>query len=867
MAGASGSRAENRVETLLAEVLAGVLRTEQVPADGHFFTDLGADSLLMAHFCARVRKRDDLPTVSMKDVYRNPTIRGLAAALEPRVERPEEPPAGPGAEVPGAAAAPAATGTARYVLCGALQLLVFLGMSFVSALAVTRGYEWIRDGSGFAGVYLRSALSAGAGFAGLCALPVAAKWILMGRFRPRRFPVWSLTYLRFWCVKALIRTSPMRLFAGTPLYVLYLRALGARVGRDSVVLSHHVPVCTDLLTVGRGTVIRKDALFSCYRARAGMIETGPVTLGRNVTVGEQAVLDIDTSMGDGARLAHASALHSGQAVPAGASWHGSPAQPSGTDFRVVQPLACGTWRKALYTAAQLVLLLGVYLPVAVGGLAPLFAALPQLDVVSAPEHAFSSPAFHIDALTASLVAFFGGLLASLVAVNALPRLLRRTIEPGRTYPLYGFHHGVQRALARMTNIRFFVLLFGDSSAIVHYLRCLGYGLRRVEQTGSNFGSLVKHDTPYLCEVGNGTMVADGLSVINADFSSTSFRLSPAAIGAGSFLGNNIVYPAHGRAGDNCLLATKVMVPIDGPTREGVGLLGSPSFEIPRTVQRDQRLDHLATGEERRRRLAGKNRHNALTALLYVLMQWFHFHVAALVAMTAVDLYHVHGVAPVALAGLITLMFTVAYYALVERVVTRVRPLKPLYCSIYEPSFWRHERFWKLTTHRYMQLFNGTPFKNLVWRLLGVRIGRRVFDDGCSLIERGLVTIGDHCTLNTGTVIQCHSQEDGAFKSDHARLGAGVTLGVGAFVHYGTTVGDGAVLAADSFLMKGEEVPSREEWGGNPARKAAAVHQLPGARRTPPPGGPEAGPGNRDTLAAVAAQHGEVARPRQTLGTP
>ncbi|MFE6132477.1 hypothetical protein ACFQ6Q_30095, partial [Streptomyces sp. NPDC056437] len=72
------------------------------------------------------------------------------------------------------------------------------------------------------------------------------------------------------------------------------------------------------------------------------------------------------------------------------------------------------------------------------------------------------------------------------------------------------------------------------------------------------------------------------------------------------------------------------------------------------------------------------------------------------------------------------------------------------------------------------------------------------------------------------VIQCHSQEDGAFKSDHATLGAGVTLGVGAFVHYGTTVGDRAFLAADSFLMKGEEVPPRERWGGNPAREGVAV---------------------------------------------
>ena len=104
----------------------------------------------------------------------------------------------------------------------------------------------------------------------------------------------------------------------------------------------------------------------------------------------------------------------------------------------------------------------------------------------------------------------------------------------------------------------------------------------------------------------------------------------------------------------------------------------------------------------------------------------------------------------------------------------------------------------------------------MWRLLGVRIGRRVFDDGCFLTERTFTTIGDDCTLNAGSIIQCHSQEDGAFKSDRTVLGAGCTLGVGAFVHYGVTMGDGAVLAPDSFLMKGEEIAPRGRWGGNPA---------------------------------------------------
>jgi hypothetical protein len=41
------------------------------------------------------------------------------------------------------------------------------------------------------------------------------------------------------------------------------------------------------------------------------------------------------------------------------------------------------------------------------------------------------------------------------------------------------------------------------------------------------------------------------------------------------------------------------------------------------------------------------------------------------------------------------------------------------------------------------------------------------------------------------------------------------------VHYGATMGDGAELAPDSFLMKGEEVPRHARWGGNPAGETRA----------------------------------------------
>src|SRR5256886_16499294 len=73
--------ATTHAESTFAEVLADVLRIDRVPVDRHFFDELGADSLVMAHFCARVRKRGDLPSISIQDVYRHPTIRRLGAAL------------------------------------------------------------------------------------------------------------------------------------------------------------------------------------------------------------------------------------------------------------------------------------------------------------------------------------------------------------------------------------------------------------------------------------------------------------------------------------------------------------------------------------------------------------------------------------------------------------------------------------------------------------------------------------------------------------------------------------------------------------------------------------------------------------------
>src|SRR5206468_10491197 len=126
------------------------------------------------------------------------------------------------------------------------------------------GYAWVSAALSVARIYLRLVLLNIAAFVFVSAVPIAAKWVLVGRWKARQIRIWSLAYVRFWIVKTLIRSSPAaRLFIGTPLYVFYLRALRATIGPGVVVYSRCVPVCADLLTIGAGPVIRREAMFIC----------------------------------------------------------------------------------------------------------------------------------------------------------------------------------------------------------------------------------------------------------------------------------------------------------------------------------------------------------------------------------------------------------------------------------------------------------------------------------------------------------------------------------------------------------------------------------------------------------------------------
>jgi len=154
LAGTLTAEPATSAEDVLAEMLAGVMKIERVAHNSHFFDDLGADSLVMAKFCARVRKREGLPVMSMKDIYANPTIKSLAEAFgiaeaEAEVDfdaiatliQPRDP-------ILARSAAPAPASTRQYLTCGALQLLSFFVYAWAVALVGARAYEWISAAQG-----------------------------------------------------------------------------------------------------------------------------------------------------------------------------------------------------------------------------------------------------------------------------------------------------------------------------------------------------------------------------------------------------------------------------------------------------------------------------------------------------------------------------------------------------------------------------------------------------------------------------------------------------------------------------------------------------------------------------------------------
>jgi hypothetical protein len=111
------------------------------------------------------------------------------------------------------------------------------------------------------------------------------KWIVIGKYRPGKYRMWSGYYLRYWIVNQSLQIAGRGIFSMHPsLEILYLRLLGARVGRN-VRIYHGAKLGEfDLLTFRDGCLVDAALVRGFCVEREGYFTLDRIVIGRNAVI-------------------------------------------------------------------------------------------------------------------------------------------------------------------------------------------------------------------------------------------------------------------------------------------------------------------------------------------------------------------------------------------------------------------------------------------------------------------------------------------------------------------------------------------------------------------------------------------------------
>ncbi|WP_330228065.1 amino acid adenylation domain-containing protein [Nocardia sp. NBC_00508] len=203
-------------------------------------------------------------------------------------------------------------------------------VTFAIGLGVLFALAWLAQTFGHLAAGLLSGLvllTAGA-VAGASA--VAAKWLLVGRIGAEEHPLWSSFVWRNEVSDTFVETVAAPWFAraatGTPVLNLWLRGLGAKIGRGVWCESYWLPEA-DLVTLGNGATVERGCVVQTHLFHDRIMAMDTVTLGAGATLGPHCVALPASALGDGATIGPASLVMRGDTVPASTRWWGNPIAP------------------------------------------------------------------------------------------------------------------------------------------------------------------------------------------------------------------------------------------------------------------------------------------------------------------------------------------------------------------------------------------------------------------------------------------------------------------------------------------------------------------------------------------------------------
>ncbi|MFI1153334.1 Pls/PosA family non-ribosomal peptide synthetase [Streptomyces sp. NPDC020817] len=159
------------------------------------------------------------------------------------------------------------------------------------------------------------------------AVSVAAKWLLVGRHRAGEHPLWSGFVWRNELADTFVEVLAVPWLAGsvpgTPLLNLWLRGLGARIGRGVWCESYWLPE-SDLVELGDGVTVNRGCVLQTHLFHDRILRTDTVVLREGATLGPGGIVLPGSSVGAHSTLGPASLVMAGESVPADTRWLGNP---------------------------------------------------------------------------------------------------------------------------------------------------------------------------------------------------------------------------------------------------------------------------------------------------------------------------------------------------------------------------------------------------------------------------------------------------------------------------------------------------------------------------------------------------------------
>jgi non-ribosomal peptide synthetase-like protein len=163
----------------------------------------------------------------------------------------------------------------------------------------------------------------------------------------------------------------------------------------------------------------------------------------------------------------------------------------------------------------------------------------------------------------------------------------------------------------------------------------------------------------------------------------------------------------------------------------------------------------------------------------------------------------------ALAAAVT---SAAKWALVGRITVTDHPL-------WSSFVWRNEladNFVEVVAAPWFaRAVLGTEVLNIWLRSMGSKVGRGVWCETYWLPEADLVQLRGGSTVNKGCVVQTHLFHDRVLSMDTVVLKPGSTLGPNSVILPASMLGRHATVGPVSLVMRGESVPDKTRWIGNP----------------------------------------------------